>query len=83
MAVAGPVGEWLGLAPAFLIAGLVPPLLAVITLAAARLGDDELAHPLDDGAMVATQVTGAEAAAGFAAPVDESHPTREPPGSGG
>lgn len=73
MAVAGPVGEWLGLAPAFLIAGLVPPLLAVVTLAAARLGEDELAHPLDDGAMDATQVTGAEAAAGFAPPADERH----------
>ena len=79
MAVAGPVGEWLGLAPAFLIAGLVPPLLAVVTLAAARLGADELAHPLDDGAMDATQTTGAEAAAGFAAPVDEPHPPRERP----
>jgi MFS family permease len=73
MAIAGPVGEWLGLAPAFLIAGLVPPLLAVLTLAAARLGADELAHPLDDGAMDATQVTGAEAAAGFAPPADERH----------
>lgn len=79
MAVAGPVGEWLGLAPAFLIAGLVPPVLAVVTLAAARLGEDERAHPLDDGPMDATAVTGAEAAAGFAAPVDEPHAT--PPGS--
>lgn len=77
MAIAGPVGEWLGLAPAFLIAGLVPPLLSIITLAAARLGEDELAHPLDDGPMDATQVTGAEAAAGFASPVDESHPPPE------
>ncbi|MCK8609017.1 MFS transporter [Agromyces sp. C10] len=81
MAIAGPVGEWLGLAPAFLIAGLVPPLLAVITLAAARLGEDELAHPLDDGPMDPTQVTGAEAAAGFAAPVDERH--EPPPSTGG
>ncbi|MEI5583190.1 MULTISPECIES: MFS transporter [unclassified Agromyces] len=77
MAIAGPVGEWLGLAPAFLIAGLVPPLLAIITLAAARLGEDELAHPLDDGPMDATQVTGAEAAAGFAVPADERHPGAE------
>ena len=81
MAIAGPVGEWLGLAPAFLIAGLVPPLLAVVTLAAARLGADELAHPLDDGAMDATQVTGAEAAAGFAPPADERHPRPGAPGS--
>ncbi|HEU0182744.1 MAG TPA: MFS transporter [Agromyces mariniharenae] len=76
MAVAGPLGEWLGLAPAFLIAGLVPPLLAVITLAAARLGQDELAHPLD-GHPDETAVTGAEAAAGFAAPVDERHHRHE------
>lgn len=72
MAVAGPVGEWLGLAPAFVIAGLVPPLLAVITLATARLGRDELAHPLDV-MPDPSQVTGAEAAAGLALPVDEPH----------
>lgn len=72
MAVAGPVGEWIGIAPAFLIAGIVSPLLAIGTLAFARLGTDELAHPLD--AMVdAEPVTGAEAAAGFEPPVDEPH----------
>lgn len=71
MAVAGPVGEAIGLAPAFLIAGLVPPVLAFATLAFARLGDDELAHPLD-GMPDAATVTGAEAAAGFEFPVDES-----------
>jgi len=47
MAIAGPVGESIGLAPAFLIAGLVPTVLAVATLALARLGADERAHPLD------------------------------------
>jgi hypothetical protein len=74
MAVAGPVGEAIGLAPAFLIAGLVPPFLAFATLAIARLGEDELAHPLD-GLPDATTVTGAEAAAGFEPPVDdEEHP---------
>ncbi|MFC9560490.1 MFS transporter [Agromyces sp. NPDC056965] len=71
MAVAGPVGEWIGIAPAFLIAGLVSPLLAIGTLAIARLGRDELAHPLD-AAVDAVPVTGAEAAAGFEPPVDES-----------
>ncbi|NUT58554.1 MAG: MFS transporter [Agromyces sp.] len=76
MAVAGPLGEWLGLAPAFLIAGLVPPLLAVITLAAARLGQDELAHPLD-GHPDETAVTGPGAAAGFDPPADERHPRAE------
>ncbi|WP_395242593.1 MFS transporter [Agromyces sp. MMS24-K17] len=72
MAVAGPVGEAIGLAPAFLIAGLVPPLLAFATLAIARLGKDELSHPLE-GHPDASQVTGAGAAAGFEAPVDERH----------
>jgi MFS family permease len=76
MAVAGPVGETIGLAPAFLIAGLTGPVLAIATLAFARLGKDELAHPLDD--MMETQaVTGGEAAAGFEAPVDEPHPRPE------
>ena len=77
MAVAGPVGEAIGLAPAFLIAGLVPPLLALATLAFARLGEDELAHPLD-AALDGTAVTGAEAASGFEPPVDEPHLRPEP-----
>jgi hypothetical protein len=47
MAIAGPVGEAIGIAQAFLIAGLVPTVLAVGTLAIARLGADERAHPLD------------------------------------
>jgi hypothetical protein len=47
MAIAGPVGESIGIAQAFLIAGLVPTVLAVATLALARLGADERAHPLD------------------------------------
>ncbi|MRG60931.1 MFS transporter [Agromyces sp. CFH 90414] len=71
MAVAGPVGEAIGLAPAFLIAGLVPPFLALATLAFARLGQDELAHPLEPTAADPTTVTGAEAVAGFEFPADE------------
>ena len=63
------------MAPAFVIAGLVPPLLAIVTLATARLGQDELAHPLDT-APDPSQVTGAEAAAGLALPVDEPHDDR-------
>jgi MFS family permease len=73
MAVAGPVGEAIGLAPAFLIAGLVPPLLAIATLAVAKLGADELAHPLDTAPPDPTIVTGAAAAAGFEPPADEPH----------
>ena len=48
MAIAGPVGEAMGIGPTFLVAGLVPVLLAVGTLLIARLGPDELAHPLRD-----------------------------------
>lgn len=76
MAVAGPVGEAIGLAPAFQIAGLVPPFIAFATLAIARLGQDELAHPLDSAPSTDAVgvVTGAEAAGGFAPPADEPHP---------
>ncbi|GAA4371668.1 hypothetical protein [Agromyces bauzanensis] len=51
----------------------VAGLLAAMTLAFARLGRDELAHPLDR-VPDATTVTGAQAAAGLAPPVDEPHP---------
>ncbi len=47
MAIAGPIGEAIGLTAAFLIAGLVPPVLAALALLLGRLGSDELAHPLD------------------------------------
>jgi MFS family permease len=58
MAIAGPVGEAIGIAPTFLIAGLVPVLLAVGTLLIARLGPDELAHPLTDEAGSDAEVVG-------------------------
>ena len=48
MAVAGPVGEAIGVAPAFIIAGAVPVVLAVIAIVAGRLPKDEIEHPLDD-----------------------------------
>ncbi len=48
MAVAGPVGDLIGIAPAFLVAGLLPTILSVGTLLIARLGGDELRHPLRD-----------------------------------
>jgi MFS family permease len=47
MALAGPVSELIGVPATFLLAGLAPPVLAVIAIAAARLATDELAHPLD------------------------------------
>jgi MFS family permease len=47
MAVAGPVGEAIGVAPAFILAGAVPVVLAVIAIVAGRLPKDELEHPLD------------------------------------
>jgi hypothetical protein len=47
MAVAGPVGEAIGYGAVFLVAALVPPVLAVIAIVAARLPRDEIAHPLD------------------------------------
>ena len=46
MALAGPIGERVGLAPAFLVAGAVPTVLAVITVFAARMPRDEIEHPL-------------------------------------
>ncbi|MBG6057093.1 MFS family permease [Cryobacterium sp. MP_M5] len=48
MAVAGPVGEAIGLAPAFLVAGLVPPVLAIAAIVLFRMPRDEIAHPLAD-----------------------------------
>lgn len=47
MALAGPVGEAIGLAPAFLVAGLVPPVLAITATLAFRMPRDELEHPLE------------------------------------
>ncbi len=47
MALAGTVSEVIGLTATFLIAGLAPPVLAVIVIVAARLTADEIAHPLD------------------------------------
>ncbi|MCA0145757.1 MFS transporter [Blastococcus sp. LR1] len=47
MALAGPLSQLVGFTGAFLVAGLVPPVLAVVTILVARLPADELAHPLD------------------------------------
>ncbi len=47
MALAGTVSEVIGLTTTFLLAGLVPPVLAVVAIVAARMRADEIAHPLD------------------------------------
>ncbi len=47
MALAGPVAEQIGLMPAFLLAGLVPVFVAVLTIVVARMRSDEIANPLD------------------------------------
>ncbi len=44
---AAAAAQQLGVPATFLLAGLVPPVLAVVAIAAARLRADELAHPLD------------------------------------
>ncbi|MEN9620145.1 MAG: hypothetical protein RL499_338 [Actinomycetota bacterium] len=79
MAVAGPVGELIGIPVAFIAAGLIPVVLATLTLLIARLGPDELAHPLTDSEVVVSTstgpiVTGPGAASGRQAPVDEENP---------
>jgi hypothetical protein len=50
MALAGTVSEFVGLTAVFLVAGLAPPVLAVVAIAVARMPADEIAHPLDRGA---------------------------------
>ena len=47
MALAGPVGEALGIPLTFVLAGTVPLLLAVAAIVGWRLPRDEVAHPLD------------------------------------
>jgi len=47
MALAGTVSEVIGLTATFLVAGLAPPVLAVLAILVARLPADEVAHPLD------------------------------------
>ncbi|MEE2031468.1 MFS transporter [Rhodococcus chondri] len=47
MAIAGPVALAVGLAPAFLLAGTLPIVLAAAAIVAARMPRDELEHPLD------------------------------------
>ena len=46
-AIIGPLSKVVSMPTIFLTAGLVPVLLAGIAMAAARMGRDEVAHPLD------------------------------------
>ncbi|MBA2954950.1 MFS transporter [Nocardioides sp. MAH-18] len=46
MALSGPVSEAIGLRTTFLIAGIVPAIAAAVAIVAARLPEDEIAHPL-------------------------------------
>jgi MFS family permease len=46
MALAGPVSEAIGLRATFLIAGIVPVVVAVAAIVLARLPQDEIDHPL-------------------------------------
>jgi len=47
MALAGPVGERVGIPVTFVVAAVAPPVLAVVALLAWRLPRDELGHPLE------------------------------------
>lgn len=47
MALAGPVGERIGIPATFAIAALVPPVLALAAVVLARLPRDEIANPLE------------------------------------
>lgn len=47
MALAAPVAELIGMRNTFLIAGVVPGVVALIAVFGAKLPQDELAHPLD------------------------------------
>jgi MFS family permease len=48
MALAGPVSEAIGMRTTFLIAGIVPGVVAAIAIVWARMPADEIAHPLRD-----------------------------------
>jgi predicted MFS family arabinose efflux permease len=82
MALAGTVSEAIGLTATFLVAGLAPPVMAVVAVLAARLPADELAHPLDVGTGQEQAVAGEPAPAGAAwmdrgagtSPVQEGEP---------
>lgn len=47
MALAGPVGEWLGIPLTFVLAGAIPVFLGLAAVIGWRLPADEIAHPLE------------------------------------
>jgi len=49
MALAGPVSTLIGVKATFVIAGVVPAVVAVLAIVLARLPADEIPHPLRDG----------------------------------
>ncbi|BDI21950.1 MFS transporter [Herbiconiux sp. L3-i23] len=57
MALAGPVGEAIGVPVTFVVAALVPTVLAVATILIARLPQDEIRNPLDRAPSKATSMT--------------------------
>jgi MFS family permease len=58
MALAGPVSELIGLRTTFLIAGMVPGIVATIAIVWARMPADEIAHPLRDDPEQAEELVG-------------------------
>lgn len=56
MALAGPVAQVIGVRETFFLAGSLPTLFAVVAIVAARLPEDEIAHPLAPSPVAPTQV---------------------------
>jgi predicted MFS family arabinose efflux permease len=71
MAIAGPVGEWIGIPTAFVLAGAIPVFLAVPAILGWRLPADEIAHPLEPAPEDAEVPRGDRGAHAGLAPVDE------------
>ncbi|MCU1566095.1 MAG: transporter [Pseudarthrobacter sp.] len=63
MALAGPAAEVLPIWLIFVVAGGVCPVMAVIAMVAARMPDDELAHPLDRSPAAERTTAGGDQAA--------------------
>ncbi|MEJ3653931.1 MFS transporter [Actinomycetes bacterium KLBMP 9759] len=64
MAVAGPVGEWIGVPTTFVLAGAIPVFLALAAIVGWRLPADEIAHPLETEPEAPAPAEAAEGKAG-------------------